>query len=117
MIAASLRYFSGKLADRTRAYWTITTLGYFLNLVVVPGLAFAGSWEAAELLVVAERTGKRLRGPARDVLLSERTEVGGQGSGFGLHAAMDQTGAVLGPVFVAISVDRPPRFGPAFRWL
>ena len=35
MIAASLRYFSGKLADRTRAYWTITTLGYFLNLVVV----------------------------------------------------------------------------------
>ena len=39
MIAASLRYFSGKLADRTRAYWTITTLGYFLNLVVVPGLA------------------------------------------------------------------------------
>jgi len=47
MIAASLRYFSGKLADKTRAYWTITTLGYFLNLVVVPGLAFAGSWQAA----------------------------------------------------------------------
>jgi hypothetical protein len=68
MIAASLRYFSGRLADRTRAYWTITTLGYFLNLVVVPGLAYAGSWQAAALLVVAERTGKSLRGPARDVL-------------------------------------------------
>jgi len=117
MIAASLRYFSGKLADRTRAYWTITTLGYFLNLVVVPGLAFAGSWEAAALLVVAERTGKSLRGPARDVLLSEATEVVGHGSGFGLHAAMDQTGAVLGPVFVAISVARTHRFGPAFLWL
>ena len=89
MIAASLRYFSGKLADRTRAYWTITTLGYFLNLVVVPGLAFAGSWQAAALLVVAERTGKSLRGPARDVLLSEATEVVGHGKGFGLHAAMD----------------------------
>ncbi|MDX6289101.1 MAG: hypothetical protein QOH42_900, partial [Blastocatellia bacterium] len=37
MIAASLRYFSGRLADKTRAYWTITTLGYFLNLIVVPG--------------------------------------------------------------------------------
>jgi len=46
MIAASLRYFSGRLADRTQAYWTITTLGYFLNLVVVPGLAFAGNWQA-----------------------------------------------------------------------
>ena len=56
MIAASLRYFSGRLADKTRAYWTITTLGYFLNLVVVPGLAFAGNWQAAALLVIAERT-------------------------------------------------------------
>src|SRR5713101_3391360 len=58
MIAASLRYFSGRLADRTRAYWTITTLGYFLNLVVVPGLAFAGNWQAAALLIIAERTGR-----------------------------------------------------------
>src|SRR5256884_720342 len=117
MIAASLRYFSGKLADRTRAYWTITTLGYFLNLVVVPGLAFAGSWEAAALLVIAERTGKSLRGPARDVLLSEATEVVGHGKGFGLHAAMDQTGAVLGPLFVAISVARTHHFSQAFLWL
>jgi MFS family permease len=117
MIAASLRYFSGKLADRTRAYWTITTLGYLLNLVVVPGLAFAGSWQAAALLVIAERTGKSLRGPARDVLLSEATEVVGHGSGFGIHAAMDQTGAVLGPLLVAGSVARTHHFGPAFLWL
>ena len=117
MIAASLRYFSGRLADRTRAYWTITTLGYFLNLVVVPGLAYAGSWQAAALLVIAERTGKSLRGPARDVLLSEATEVVGHGKGFGLHAAMDQTGAVLGPLFVAASVARTHHFGPAFLWL
>ena len=117
MIAASLRYFSGRLADRTRAYWTITTVGYFLNLVVVPGLAFAGNWQAAALLVIAERTGKSLRGPARDVLLSEATEVVGHGSGFGLHAAMDQTGAVLGPVLVATSVARTHHFGPAFLWL
>lgn len=117
MIAASLRYFSGRLADRTRAYWTITTLGYFLNLVVVPGLAYAGSWQAAALLIVAERTGKSLRGPARDVLLSEATEVVGHGKGFGLHTAMDQTGAVLGPLMVAGSVARTHHFGPAFLWL
>jgi MFS family permease len=117
MVAASLRYFSGRLADRTRAYWTITTLGYFLNLVVVPALAFAGSWQAAALLVVIERTGKSLRGPARDVLLSEATEVVGHGSGFGIHAAMDQTGAVLGPLLVAGSVARTHHFGPAFLWL
>ena len=117
MIAASLRYFSGRLADKTRAYWTITTLGYFLNLVVVPGLAFAGNWQAAALLIIAERTGKSLRGPARDVLLSEATEVVGHGKGFGLHAAMDQTGAVLGPLLVAASVARTHHFSSAFLWL
>jgi MFS family permease len=117
MIAASLRYFSGRLADRTRAYWTITTLGYFLNLVVVPGLAFAGNWQAAALLVIAERTGKSLRGPARDVLLSEATEVVGHGTGFGLHAAMDQTGAVLGPLLVAGSIARTHHVNSAFLWL
>ena len=117
MIAAGLRVASGRLADRTRAYWTLTTLGYFLNLVVVPGLAFAGSWKAAALFVVAERTGKGLRGPAKDVLLSDATSVVGHGWGFGLHTAMDQTGAVLGPLLIAGIVAREEHFGPAFLWL
>jgi MFS family permease len=117
MIAASLRLFSGKLVDRTRAYWTIAILGYFLNLVAVPILALAGNWQAAALLIIAERTGKGLRGPAVDVLLSEATEVVGHGWGFGLHAAMDQTGAVLGPLLVTFIVARTHRFEPAFLWL
>jgi MFS family permease len=117
MIAASLRFFSGRFADRTRAYWSITMFGYVLNLLVVPALAFAGNWQMAALLVVAERTGKSLRGPARDVLLSEATGVVGHGWGFGLHAAFDQTGAVLGPLMMAAAVARLNHFGPAFLWL
>jgi MFS family permease len=117
MLAASLRLFSGRLADRTRAYWTITVLGYTLTLVAVPLLAFAGNWQLAALLVIAERTGKSLRGPARDVLLSGATDVVGHGWGFGLHTALDQTGAVLGPLFIAAAVARSHRFGPAFLWL
>jgi hypothetical protein len=66
------------------------------------------------LLVVVERTGKSLRGPARDVLLSEATGKIGHGWGFGVHAAMDQTGAVLGPLFMAAAVMRQQHFGPAF---
>ena len=97
MLAASLRFFSGRFADRTRAYWTITIVGYSVNLIVVPAMAFAGNWEMAALLVIMERTGKAIRGPARDVLLSEVTSVVGHGWGFGLHAAFDQTGAVVGP--------------------
>src|ERR1019366_8415863 len=114
MIAASLRYFSGRLANRTRAYWTIAIAGYALNLLVVPMLAFVGTWQAAAILIIAERTGKALRGPARDVLLSDATGKVGHGWGFGLHAAMDQTGAVAGPVLMAITVARLHHFAPAF---
>jgi len=114
MFAASLRYFSGRFADRTRAYWTITIIGYAVNLVVVPAMAFAGNWEMAALLVVIERTGKAIRGPARDVLLSDVTSVVGHGWGFGLHAAFDQTGAMVGPLLMAVAVSQTNHFGPAF---
>src|SRR5579863_1945637 len=114
MIAASLRYFSGRFVDRTRAYWAIAILGYCLNVVVVPLMAFAGNWQMAALLVVVERTGKSLRGPARDVLLSEATSKIGHGWGFGVHAAMDQTGAVLGPLMMFVAVMQKQHFGPAF---
>jgi MFS family permease len=118
MLAASLRFFSGRFANRTHAYWTITFFGYALNVIAVPALAFAGNWQMAAALIVAERTGKALRGPARDVLLSEATEEVGHGFGFGLHSAMDQTGAVVGPLAMMIAVARNgQRFGPAFLWL
>src|SRR5579863_3648825 len=65
MMAASLRFFSGRFADRTRAYWTITFCGYAMNVIAVPALAFTPTWQLAAILIVAERTGKALRGPAR----------------------------------------------------
>jgi len=117
MLAASLRFFSGRLADRTRSYWTITIVGYGVNLIAVPALAFAGHWWMAAILVALERTGKSIRGPARDVLLSEATAVVGHGWGFGLHALLDQTGAVIGPLLVAFTVARSHAFGPAFLGL
>jgi MFS family permease len=117
MLAASLRFFSGRLADRTRAYWTLAISGYALNVLAIPGLAFVSTWQAAAVLIVIERTGKALRGPARDLLLSEATEKVGHGWGFGLHAVMDQTGACAGPLLMAIIVSRTGHFGPAFAWL
>jgi MFS family permease len=117
MFAASLRYVSGRLADRTHAYWTFVIIGYTMNLLAIPALAFVTTWQMAALLVVLERTGKAMRGPARDVLLSEATAVVGHGWGFGLHAVMDQTGAVIGPLIVAAVVAREHNFGPAFLQL
>ena len=106
MVAASLRFFSGKLADRTHAYWTLAIAGYAMNVLAIPGLAFVHTWQAAAVLIIIERTGKALRGPARDLLLSEATGKVGHGWGFGLHAAMDQTGAFLGPLFMALIMAR-----------
>ena len=101
-IGYALRLVSGYLSDKTRKYWTITITGYFINLLAVPLLALAGSWEIAAILLIAERMGKAFRTPARDVMLSHACSEVGQGWGFGLHEAMDQIGAIMGPLIVAL---------------
>jgi MFS family permease len=97
----TLRLASGYLTDRLGNYWPITVVGYSLNLCSVPLLALAGRWEVAALLLMLERAGKAIRTPARDAMLSHATVEVGLGWGFGLHQAMDQIGAVLGPLLVA----------------
>ena len=97
----SLRLVSGYLADRTERYWTITIIGYVINLVAVPLLAFAHQWPIAAALIVAERVGKAIRVPARDAMLSYASQSVGMGLGFGLHEALDQIGAMLGPLIIA----------------
>jgi MFS family permease len=101
LIGYGLRLLSGYLADKTRRYWTIVVLGYALNLLAVPLLALAGRWEIAAVLIVAERMGKAVRTPARDVMLSHASDRIGRGWGFGLHEALDQIGAIIGPLAVA----------------
>lgn len=100
----ALRLWSGRLADRTRRYWAITFAGYALNLGAVPLLAFAGRWEVAAALIVVERAGKALRTPARDAMLSYATARTGRGWGFGVHEALDQVGATLGPLVFAAAI-------------
>ncbi|MGZ3395311.1 MAG: MFS transporter [Isosphaeraceae bacterium] len=101
LIGYSLRLASGYLADRTGRYWAITLVGYGLNMIAVPLLALAGRWEIAAALMICERVGKAIRTPARDAMLSHATHQVGHGWGFGLHEAMDQAGAVVGPLIVA----------------
>lgn len=97
----ALRLWSGRLADRTQRYWALTLIGYAINLFAVPALALANHWPAAAALIIVERTGKAIRTPARDAMLSYATHEAGRGWGFGLHEAMDQIGATLGPMVVA----------------
>ena len=96
-----LRVLFGYLSDRTGQYWTLTILGYAINLLAVPFLALAGNWPAAAALMVVERLGKAVRSPAKDVLLSHAASALGRGKGFAIHEAMDQIGALTGPLIVA----------------
>lgn len=97
----SLRLLSGYLVDKTERYWPITILGYVINLVAVPLLALTGNWMVAAALIIAERVGKAIRVPARDTMLSYAGKSIGVGFGFGLHEALDQIGAMLGPLIIA----------------
>ena len=99
----ALRLISGYVADTTRAYWTLTILGYLL-VVSIPLLAFTSNWQLAIVLVITERIAKAIRTPARDTLLSITTKGIGRGKAFGLHELLDQLGATLGPIIVAGSM-------------
>ncbi|EKQ55691.1 MAG: arabinose efflux permease family protein [Methanobacterium sp. Maddingley MBC34] len=117
MVGYSLRLVSGYLADKTRQYWIMTIIGYAVNLLAVPLLALAGNWPMAALLLIAERMGKAIRTPPRDVMLSHATSQLGRGWGFGLHEAMDQIGAILGPLIVAIILYFNGNYQAGFAFL
>lgn len=99
-----LRLFTGYWADRTRRYWALTICGYAVNLLLVPLLALAGQWQVAGALMIGERIGKGIRTPARDAMLSYAGRALGTGWAFGLHEALDQTGATIGPLLMAAAL-------------
>ncbi len=97
----ALRLITGYLSDKTKSYWFLTFLGYAL-LVSVPLLSLAGVWQVAGLFIAIERIGKAIRNPARDTILSQASAEVGTGFGFGLHEAMDQIGAIAGPLIFVV---------------
>lgn len=112
-----LRLFSGALAQKTRAYWSITLFGYVIQMAAVPLLALAGSWWMAALLIVIERAGKAMRNPPRDVMLARAGDEIGHGWAFGLHEALDQIGAIAGPLIAALVLWLHHDYRAAFAWL
>jgi MFS family permease len=117
LIGFGLRLLTGYWSDKTRQYWSLTTLGYIINTAAMPLLALTGRWETAAVLLLAERTGKAIRTPPRDVLLSHAAMRVGGGFGFGLHEALDQIGAVSGPIAVALVLAWQQQYQAGFAIL
>lgn len=97
-----LRSVFGYLADKTHKYWAFIFAGYIINLLAVPALALAGNWPVAAALMIAERTGKAIRRPPVHAMLAHAGSQIGTGWAFGLHEALDQTGATIGPLITAL---------------
>jgi MFS family permease len=113
-----LRLFSGRWADATGRYWPITIFGYVVQMASVPALALTASWQAAAVLIILERVGKAIRNPPRDVMLSHAgKQAGGYGWAFGLHEALDQFGAMFGPLAVSAVLAYNGSYHEAFAVL
>jgi MFS family permease len=101
LVGYALRLFTGRLSERTKKFWSINILGYAVQMAAVPLLALADTWQIAAGLIVLERIGKAIRSPSGKVMLSHAARHMDYGWGFGLHEAMDQAGALLGPLLLA----------------
>jgi predicted MFS family arabinose efflux permease len=117
LVGYSLRSFTGYFADRTRKYWLVTFVGYVVNMLAVPALALAGNWPLAAGLIVAERTGRAIRKPVVEAMLSDSGKVIGSGWAFGLNEALDQAGAMVGPLIMALVLFRGKSYQNALALL
>jgi MFS family permease len=117
LLGYGLRLVSGPLSERTGEFWPITILGYIVQMSAVPLLALAPNWQIAGLLIVLERIGKAIRNPPPDVMLSHAAKQMGYGWGFGVHEALDQSGALFGPLVVAAVLARHGDYRAAFAVL
>ncbi len=118
LLGYGVRLFSGRWADSTGSYWPITIFGYVVQMASVPALALTGSWQTAAVLIILERVGKAIRNPPRDVMLSHAGKrAGGYGFAFGLHEALDQLGAMFGPLAVSAVLAHDGSYREAFAIL
>lgn len=100
-IGYSLRVVSGYLVQRRGHYWAWTITGYALTVLSVPLIGSTNVIAPALVLYGTERLGKAVRSPAKDTLLSYASTQTGRGTAFGVHQAMDQAGAMAGPLLLA----------------
>jgi len=96
--ASSLNYFSGWLSDRTGKRKVFALAGYGFSTLAKVILLFSSAIAGLTIFRVIERLGKGFRGPPRDAWLSAVADKSNRGYAFGVHKALDKSGAVLGPL-------------------
>ena len=100
-VSSLLKLAAGVLADRSRKAKSWVVAGYAVAGIARPMIAFTSSWFGVLLCRFADRVGKGLRTAPRDAMLVHSVAVEQRGLAFGLHRAMDNAGAVAGPLLAA----------------
>ncbi|MDD5409936.1 MAG: MFS transporter [Methylobacter sp.] len=111
-----LKLFSGVLSDRLQStkHWVVG--GYTVAAIARPLLAFTTAWPMVLALRFADRVGKGLRSSPRDALLAQTVDKEHRGLAFGLHRAMDNAGAVVGPLLAAWLLAEHLPLKDVFLW-
>jgi MFS family permease len=111
-----LQLVSGRAADRSRSakWWVVG--GYGIAAAARPRLAFAQSWPVAMAFRLADRVGKGLRSSPRDALLALSSAPEQRGLAFGFHRAMDNVGAVAGPLLAAWCLEQQADLRRVLLW-
>jgi MFS family permease len=103
-IAAFVKLGSGTLSDRIGRRTVLVATGYGTSVAAKALYLVATAWPVVLVARVGDRIGKGIRTAPRDALIADSTEPNARGRAFGLHRAMDTTGAVIGVALAAIIV-------------
>lgn len=114
--ASLLKLFSGVIVDRTQRSKPWIVFGYGLAGIGRPLIAFISSWPWLLVLRFADRVGKGLRTSPRDALLAASITPDKRGLAFGLHRAMDNAGAVVGPLIAWVLLSQNVPLRDIFLW-
>ena len=96
--ASSLNYYAGWLSDRSGKRKSFALAGYGFSTLAKVILLISSSVTGLSIFRVIERLGKGFRGPPRDAWLASVADRANRGFAFGVHKALDKSGAVLGPL-------------------
>ncbi len=111
-----LKLAAGVLADRTRHMRRWVIVGYVVAGVSRPLIGFAHSWPGVFAARLLDRLGKGVRSAPRDALLSASVGADQRGLAFGMHRAMDNAGAVVGPLAAALMLGAGIGLREIFLW-
>ncbi|MEE9520336.1 MAG: MFS transporter [Dehalococcoidales bacterium] len=101
---ALFRIFSGWLSDRIGKRKLLAVAGYSISTVAKPFMYLASTWGVVLGVRFSDRVGKGIRTSPRDALLADSAPPGERGKSFGLHRAMDTSGAVVGLAIAALVI-------------